>query len=247
MKNNKMKNKMKKQMKITNNGVFNKEDYENEKRKKEIQNKIYSKTLKYKDRRAKKIKRAEINRDKYAQLNVKMTKRNREENADKKRYKIYHIPDKYKEMKSIKTNGSWKEGTKINTTRSKWEKIKEPEENYYWQKKAEFETYKNLITKKEDAVILVDKNNKCEIYYGEIEFRNNIYGNETIKTMKIKCENKNEYVEVKIKNLEFNERIFKKFEIEEEKVDYETLLNLAKNAEMEIYEISEIVEKKEDY
>lgn len=190
------------------------------------------KELKLKNK--KRLEKAKIKRDKYAQLNVKLTKRVRELNDEKIINEIFGIENEFGNQKIKNTKGGWKEGTKINTTRSKWEKIKEPEENKILQlrNKAK-EKIKPL--EEERVLILVDRNiKKAEMFEGKIKY----IPKEKIKLFKIQKKHMPGIIKVWITDFTGKD-LEKDFEIEikNRKVKVEELLKICLTKGIPIYEI----------
>lgn len=214
--------------------------------------KEYEKLNREKQKKAKQKQQAIIWRSKDAQKNVKYNADFRKEVEAKNIRKVFSKPNKFDGLELKNTNGGFKEGTKINTSRSKWEKIKEPEENIYFQLQENLQKeFENEKAQKsfESAIILDLQNKKGYIVSGFVKRK--ILNNYTMISIKRKYDNTKFYATI----TEFAGRGLNKntnFEIEyfkteaKVKVKLEDLIKQSLITGIKVYEINRFWENEKE-
>lgn len=198
-------------------------------------------------------------REKVEEINSLMVKRKNTRNLwqnknqiQEKKYRDYVRNYNRNELvKSIKenttpnfvksTNGKWAKDKKINTTRSKWEKIKEPEENIFLQDQYKIFGSENEkeIVRFENAILIDVENKMGKIISGYIKYKSG----EKMKLFAIqKKNNLKEKVKVYVKN--YDTKALRKdsmIKIENIEVKLEDLIRISMEKNMNMYELTRII------
>lgn len=198
-------------------------------------------------------------REKVEEINSLMIKRKNTRNLwqnknqiQEKKYRDYVRNYNRNELvKSIKenttpnlikgTNGKWTKDKKINTTRSKWEKIKEPEENIFLQDQYKIFGSENEkeIVRFENAILIDVENKMGKIIAGEIRYKS---GEEKKLFAIQKKNNLREKVKVYVKN--YDTKLLRKdaiIKIENIEVRLEDLIRISMEKNMNMYELTRII------